>query len=80
MSKQRLIVTSGVPGSGKSTIAEGLARALQAPIFSVDPIEAALWVSGLSKDDTGVAAYKVAHSMASENLQQGLTVVVDAVN
>lgn len=77
---RRLIVTSGLPGSGKSTIAEGLAGALSAPIFSVDPIEAAMWVSGLPKAETGIAAYNVAQALASENLKLGRTVIVDAVN
>lgn len=79
-STQRLIVTSGLPGTGKSTIAEGLARALAAPLFSVDPIEAAMWRSGLSPSETGIAAYRVAEAMAGENLVQGLSVIVDAVN
>ena len=77
---QRLIVTSGLPGTGKSTIAEGLARAFAVPVFSVDPIEAAMWRSGLVPEDTGIAAYRVAEAMAGENLAQGLSVIVDAVN
>ena len=77
---QRLIVTSGLPGSGKSTIAEGLAKGLPAAILSVDPIEAAMWRSGLAPATTGIAAYRVAETLASENLSQGLSVIVDAVN
>ena len=80
MKQQRLIATSGLPGSGKSTVAEGLARALPAPILSVDPIEAAMWTSGIPKPNTGIAAYKVAEAMATENLKQGLSIIVDAVN
>ena len=77
---QRLITVSGLPGCGKSTIAEGLSRALAVPIFSIDPIEAAMWRSGLSASETGIAAYRVAESMASENLAQSLSVIIDAVN
>ena len=77
---QRLIVTSGLPGAGNSTIAEGLARALVAPVLSVDPIEAAMWRSGLAPSETGTAAYRVAEAMAGENPAQGLSVIVDAVN
>ncbi|MHA7856471.1 MAG: AAA family ATPase [Henriciella sp.] len=77
---QRLITVSGLPGCGKSTVAEGLSRALAVPVFSIDPIEAAMWRSGLSPSETGIAAYRVAEAMAAENLAQGLSVIIDAVN
>src|SRR4030088_2247250 len=54
-----LIVLSGLPGSGKSVLAESLSRALSVPIFSIDPIEAAMWRAGLAKTETGVAANPV---------------------
>lgn len=71
---------AGLPGSGKSSIAEALAQRLQIPIVSIDPIEAAMWRSGLSPKDTGIAAYRVAQAVAAENLKQGLSIIVDAVN
>ncbi|WP_173508776.1 AAA family ATPase [Sinorhizobium psoraleae] len=80
MRQIRLIVTAGLPGSGKSIIAEGLARAIGAPVLSVDPIEAAMWRSDIPKYMTGIAAYEVAAAVAEENLKLGLTVIVDAVN
>jgi predicted kinase len=75
-----LIVLSGLPGSGKTVLAEGLSRALSVPIFSVDPIEAAMWRAGLAKTETGVAAYEVAQALADEHLRLRLAVIVDAVN
>jgi predicted kinase len=75
-----LIVLSGLPGSGKTVLAEGLSRALSVPIFSVDPIEAAMWRVGLAKTETGVAAYEVAQALADEHLRLRLAVIVDAVN
>src|SRR5580704_17410140 len=75
-----LIVLSGLPGSGKSTVAEGLSRTLSIPLFSIDPIEAAMWRGGLSKDQTGIAAYDVAIALADEHLRLGHSVIVDAVN
>lgn len=75
-----LIATSGLPVSGKSTVAYGLAKELGIPVLSVDPIEAAMWQGGMSELDTGKAAYLVAASMAAENLRLGLSVVIDAVN
>lgn len=80
MTKAQLIVMSGLPGSGKSAIAEELSRKLHAAILSVDPIEAAMWTSGLAKSQTGIAAYAVAEALAAENLKQGLPVIIDAVN
>jgi predicted kinase len=44
-----LIVLSGLPGSGKTILAEGLSRALSVPILSIDAIEAAMWRAGLAK-------------------------------
>jgi AAA+ superfamily predicted ATPase len=34
-----LVVMTGLPGTGKTAVAEAVARALPAPVFSVDPIE-----------------------------------------
>ena len=80
MRSQTLIVLSGLPGTGKSTLAEGLSRTLSVPVFSVDPIEAAMWRGGLAKDQTGIAAYDVAIALADEHLRLGHSVIVDAVN
>jgi predicted kinase len=77
---QKLIVLSGLPGSGKSTLAEGLSRKLSVPMFSVDPIEAAMWRGGLPKAQTGIAAYDVAIMLADEHLRLGHSVIIDAVN
>jgi len=80
MPSQILIVLSGLPGSGKSTLADGLSRALSMPVFSGDPVEAAMWRSGLARDQTCIAAYEVAIALADQNLQLGHSVIADAVN
>jgi predicted kinase len=80
MTSPTLIVLSGLPGSGKSMVAAGLSRTLSIPLFSVDPIEAAMWRGGLAKDQTGIAAYEVAIALADEHLRLGHSVIVDAVN
>jgi predicted kinase len=77
---QKLIVLSGLPGSGKSTLAEAISRNLSLPVFSVDPIEAAMWRGGLAKAETGIAAYDVAIALADEHLRLGHSVIADAVN
>ena len=80
MTTLKLIVMAGLPGSGKSTLAEGLSRHFSLPLFSVDPIEAAMWRGGLSRDQTGIAAYEVAQALAAEQLRLNHSVVIDAVN
>jgi predicted kinase len=76
-----LVVLSGLPGSGKSAIADELGRRLGAPVVSVDPIEAAIWRCGIPPSfETGVAAYEVAVVLAEHQLRLGLPVVGDAVN
>lgn len=80
MRQSRLIVTAGLPGSGKSSVAKWLARTIRAPLLSVDPIEAAMRQSDIPKTMTGIAAYEIAAAVAEENLKLDLTVIVDAVN
>ncbi|MGN6762620.1 MAG: AAA family ATPase [Leifsonia sp.] len=76
-----LVAMAGLPGSGKSTIAEILAGRLGATMISVDPIEASILRAGIDSDQpTGLAAYLVAETMAEQVLQSGHSVVVDAVN
>lgn len=76
-----LVVMAGLPGTGKSTIAEVLGARLRASIVSVDPIESAILKAGIDADQpTGLAAYLVAETMAEQVLASGRTVIVDAVN
>jgi predicted kinase len=76
-----LIVLSGLPGTGKSAIAEGLANALAIPVLSVDPIESAIIRAGLPRGfETGYAAYLVAEAVADATLKLGLGCVIDAAN
>lgn len=76
-----LISMAGLPGSGKSTVAREVARALGCALLSVDPIEAAMWRSGIKQDQpTGLAAYVVAEDLAREQLVLGNDAIIDAVN
>ena len=76
-----LILLSGLPGTGKSTIADGIARARGTPVFSVDPIESAIIEAGIAASfETGLAAYLVAQALADRSLAAGLDPVIDAVN
>lgn len=72
---------AGLPGSGKSTIADEIGRVLGVPVISVDPIESAILSAGIDSDQpTGLAAYLVAEKLAESVLRSGQSVIVDAVN
>ncbi len=76
-----LVLMSGLPGSGKSAIADELGRRLPACVVSVDPIEAAIIRSGIAQSfETGVAAYEVGATVAAHQLAFGFNVVADAAN
>jgi len=76
-----LIVVSGLPGTGKSTLAGGIALARRIPLLSVDPMESALVRAGLAPSfETGLAAYLVVEAAADAVLATGIDVVVDAVS
>lgn len=75
-----LIVVGGRPGTGKTSLADGLARALDAVHLRIDTIERALRDSIASGETFGAAGYVVAHAVAADNLRLGRIVVVDCVN
>jgi predicted kinase len=72
-----LIVLSGLPGVGKTTIARELAATILAVYVRIDSIEQALRAGGLSVEAEG---YDVAYVVAEDNLRIGHTVVADCVN
>jgi predicted kinase len=76
-----LIVMSGLAGTGKSTVADGIGQALNIPVLSVDPIEAAIVEAGIARSfETGLAAYLAAEVLAERHLASWLSVVIDAAN
>jgi predicted kinase len=72
-----LVVLSGLPGVGKTTIARELAAAMGAVHVRIDSIEQALRDAGLKVEGEG---YSVAYAVAEDNLRLGRTVVADCVN
>lgn len=77
--RSMLIVIGGLPGTGKTSLARGLARALDAVHLRIDTIEQALR-SVTMDSDASAAGYVVAYGVAADNLALGRTVVADAVN
>jgi len=74
-----LIVFSGLPGSGKTTLARQLATRLSAAYLRIDSIEHVLRKARPGAD-VGPAGYDVALAIAGGNLSLGITVVADCVN
>ncbi|CRM23517.1 hypothetical protein [Pseudomonas sp. 31 R 17] len=75
-----LIVFSGLPGTGKTTIARELARRIGAVYLRIDVIEQALRESGALAGDVGAAGYGVANALALSNVRVGQRVIADCVN
>ncbi|GAA4523552.1 AAA family ATPase [Brachybacterium paraconglomeratum] len=77
----RLIVLSGLPGVGKTSIAEIVAARTGSVHLCIDAVEESLLACGLPSGwQVGVAAYEATRVMAEQNLRLGHDVVVDAVN
>jgi predicted kinase len=74
------VVVGGLPGAGKSTVAEALARRRQIPYLRVDRIEQAIVEHTTLSHPVGPAGYAVAYRLAAEQLAIGLDVAVECVN
>lgn len=75
-----LILCAGLPCTGKSTLAAGLGRALAAPVFAKDWLEAALWRSGIGREQgSGWAGYELLTALAESQLRLGQPAILDCV-
>ena len=72
-----LVILSGLPGVGKTTIARALAAAMPAMHVRIDSIEQAL-----RDDDVDVQGqgYSAGYAIAEDNLRLGHHVIADCVN
>lgn len=77
----RLVVVSGLPGVGKTSVAVIVAVNTGSVHLSIDAVEDSILACGLPPGwQVGVAAYETVRAMAEQNLRLGHDVVVDAVN
>ncbi|MCF8610214.1 ATP-binding protein [Gordonia sp. HY285] len=77
----RLVAVSGLPGVGKTSVAEIIAARTRSVHLSIDAVEEAILACGLPSGwQVGVSAYEAVRAMAEQNLRLGHDVIVDAVN
>lgn len=74
-----LVVLSGLPGVGKSTVARALARQTGALWLRVDAMEQAMRESHMVSADLADGGYAALRAVAEGALQQGFDVIADAV-
>jgi predicted kinase len=79
----KLIVFSGLPGTGKSTLAEALGEQLGISVFAKDWLEATLLWNGLQPTangkSLGYVGYELLTTLAERQLMLGLSVILDSV-
>lgn len=69
---------SGVPGSGKSTVAAHVVETFGAVALDYDVIKTAVLDSGADLDASAKAAYEVMYALARQVLGQGHPVIMDS--
>lgn len=82
--KVKLVVFTGLPGTGKSSVAEPVGRELGIPVFAKDWLEATLKRAGLGQDEDsarviGYAGYELLTTLAQRQLRLGQSAILDSV-
>lgn len=79
----KLIVFSGLPGAGKSALAEAVGQKLGIPVFAKDWLEATLLRAELApanpEKPLGSAGYQLLTMLAERQLRLGQSVILDSV-
>ena len=78
MIKPILYIFSGLPGTGKTTIAKGISQAMNCVYLRIDTIEQGL--RDLCNFNVQGEGYRLAYRIASDNLHTGMSVIADSCN
>ena len=78
MNRPTLYIFAGLPGSGKSTIAQELAKVTKAVYLRIDTVEQGL--RDLCGLNVGGEGYRLSYRIAADNLKLGSSVIADACN
>lgn len=76
----KVILVCGLPGTGKSTLAEAIATHLKLPLFSKDKLEASLIEHGvLTADELNGVGYTLLKNIVNDHLNRQTHVVLDFI-
>jgi len=75
-----LVVVSGLPAVGKTTIASRLARQIRAAHVRIDTIEQAVVEATPLVEPLGPVGYLIGYAVATDQLRNHVSVVADSVN
>ncbi|NJM59448.1 MAG: AAA family ATPase [Oscillatoriales cyanobacterium RU_3_3] len=73
-----LYIFSGLPGTGKTTLSQALAKQISAVYLRIDTIEQE--IRDLCAIEIQGEGYELAYRIAADNLQLGISVVADSCN
>ncbi len=77
MTKHKLIVIFGLPGTGKTTLARTLSKILNSPHFNTDVIRDEMQLKGNYDPKTKALVYEILLSRVSRSLEDHHYVIVD---
>jgi predicted kinase len=75
-----LVIVSGLPATGKTTLCQALAERIRGAHLRIDTIEQAIVRSGAATHPLGTVGYVVGYAAAEDLLRQRFTVIADSVN
>jgi predicted kinase len=75
----QLIIFTGLPGTGKSTVASAIAQRLKIPLFAKDKLEHTLRQSGIEYPASAYASYELLTMLAREQFNARQSAMLDSV-